>query len=116
MAIVTRTVRETNLKASELNTTFEWETQGADTCVVTASIVTGAPDTDPTDPQFTIEESYDGGESWGNLVGGATTLNHNAKSSELTITAPLMRVRTTTANSSAFRSAITVALRKDLGL
>ena len=117
MAIATKTVQEPYLDASKLNTTFQWTTllnpgqpEGGsfDTQVISASVISGSADVEGSDPQFTIETSHDL-LSWT----GSTTLNHNADSSEISIVAPHYRVRTTTENSTAFRVAINVELRKD---
>ena len=110
---ITREITEPYFNGGEENSTFVWPTAGFDTCVVSNVTVSGTPDTDPTDPQYTIEESHDLYGAWRPLLGGATTMNQNAQTAELAITAPWMRVRTSTANSTAFRSAIAVSLRNE---
>ncbi|MCH7526803.1 MAG: hypothetical protein IID39_05145 [Planctomycetes bacterium] len=110
---ITREITEPYFNGGELNSTFVWSTTGYDTCIVSNVTVSGTPDTDPTDPQFTIEESHDLNGAWRALPSGATTMNQNTQTAELTVTAPWMRVRTSTANSTAFRSSIVVSLRNE---
>ena len=116
MAITTKTVQEPYLDASELNTTFQWTTllnpgqpEGGsfDTQVISASVISGTADSSSI-PQFTIETSHDL-VSWA----GSATLDNNADSSEISIVAPWYRVRTTTKNSTALRSAISATMNKD---
>ena len=113
MAITTKTVQEPYLDASKLNTTFMWSTRDSasgglfDTQVISASVISGTADSSSI-PQFTIETSHDL-VSWA----GSATLDNNADSSEISIVAPWYRVRTTTKNSTALRSAISATMNKD---